>query len=403
MPRPRWQRDDGASSLDHGRRRAERQAFAMNLALSDEQELLREAARGTLARAGTVAAARTTLEDPGAAPDLWPLAVEAGWPGLLISEDHGGAGLGAFDAMLVAQECGRVLAGVPLLGVLPATALLDAGGDERIEAVAAGEARAAWLPARPPDDLGSGWTVARARGTGREPAPVAVVDGDGATFTGIVAWVPDAPGADLLVVVGATEDGEPVAGVVLAADARVEPVVRYDPTRALAHVTLDGARGARLDVGAEQIARAWYIAQALLAAESVGAVEATLEMAVAYAKERFTFGRPIGSYQAIKHGLTEVLRLLENARSLLYYAGWADADRPAEFALAASAARSAAGRALEFAARQNITTHGGIGATWEHDAPLYFRRAQLSRRLLGGTSGATDRVAAALLAAADAA
>jgi alkylation response protein AidB-like acyl-CoA dehydrogenase len=375
----------------------------MNLALSDEQELLREAARGTLARAGTVAAARAALEDPAAAPDLWPLAVEAGWPGLLISEDHGGAGLGAFDAMLVAQECGRVLAGVPLLGALPATALLDAGGHEHIEAVSAGEVRTAWLPARPPDDLGSGWTVARARGTGREPAPAVVVDGDAVTFTGTVAWVPDAPGAELLVVVGATEDGEPVAGVVDAADAGVEPVVRYDATRALGHVTLDGARGQRLDVSSEQIGRAWYIAQALLAAESVGAVEATLEMAVAYAKERFTFGRPIGSYQAIKHGLTEVLRLLENGRSLLYYAGWADADRPAEFPLAASAARSAAGRALEFAARQNITTHGGIGATWEHDAPLYFRRAQLSRRLLGGTSGATDRVAAALLAAADAA
>ena len=101
-------------------------------------------------------------------------------------------------------------------------------------------------------------------------------------------------------------------------------------------------------------------------------------MAVQYAKERFTFGRAIGSYQAIKHGLTEVLRRQENARSLLYYTGWAFDDQPEEFALAASAARSAAGSALDFAARQNIITHGGIGATWEHDAPLFFRRAQLS-------------------------
>ena len=135
-------------------------------------------------------------------------------------------------------------------------------------------------------------------------------------------------------------------------------------------MTLDAATGARLDVSAEQIARAWYLAQALLAAECVGAVEATLEMAVAYAKERFTFGRAIGSYQAIKHGLTEVLRLLENGRSLLYYAGYAFADRPEEFALAASAARSTAGRALEFAARQNITTHGGIGASCSQVAPM---------------------------------
>jgi len=149
--------------------------------------------------------------------------------------------------------------------------------------------------------------------------------------------------------------------------------------------------------------RAWHLTQALIAAESVGAVEATLEMAVQYAKERFTFGRPIGSYQAIKHGLTEVLRRLENARSLLYYAGWAWESQPAEFALAASAARSAAGAALDFAARQNINTHGGIGATWEHDAPLFFRRAQVSRRLAGGTAQATDRVATEVLAAAPAA
>jgi alkylation response protein AidB-like acyl-CoA dehydrogenase len=373
----------------------------MNLALSDEQELLREAARGTLARLGTVAAARNAL-DGGDIPDLWPTAVEAGWPGLLISEERGGAGLSAFDAMLVAQECGRVLAGVPLLGLLPATALLDAAGDDRLEALAAGELRAAWLPARPPGDADArpAWTVDRRRGAGRDPAPVATVDGDALAFAGSVAWVPDAPGADLLVVVGTGPDGAPVAGVVEAADAAVEPAVRYDATRALGHVTLDGATATRRDVDADRLARAWYLAQALLAAEAVGAVESTLEMAVAYAKERFTFGRAIGSYQAIKHGLTEVLRLLENARSLLYYAGWAYADRPDEFPLAASAARSVAGRALDHATRQNITTHGGIGATWEHDAPLFFRRAQLTRRLLGGNGDATDRVAGELLAAA---
>jgi alkylation response protein AidB-like acyl-CoA dehydrogenase len=373
----------------------------MNLALSDEQELLREAARGTLARLGTVAAARNAL-DGGDIPDLWPTAVEAGWPGLLISEERGGAGLSAFDAMLVAQECGRVLAGVPLLGLLPATGLLDAAGDDRLEALAVGELRAAWLPARPPGDADArpAWTVDRRRGAGRDPAPVATVDGDALAFAGSVAWVPDAPGADLLVVVGTGPDGAPVAGVVEAADAAVEPAVRYDATRALGHVTLDGATATRLDVDADRLARAWYLAQALLAAEAVGAVESTLEMAVAYAKERFTFGRAIGSYQAIKHGLTEVLRLLENARSLLYYAGWAFADRPDEFPLAASAARSVAGRALDHATRQNITTHGGIGATWEHDAPLFFRRAQLTRRLLGGNGDATDRVAGELLAAA---
>jgi alkylation response protein AidB-like acyl-CoA dehydrogenase len=146
--------------------------------------------------------------------------------------------------------------------------------------------------------------------------------------------------------------------------------------------------------------RAWYLAHALIAAESIGAVQTCLDMSVAYAKERFTFGRAIGSYQALKHELTEVLRRLENSRGLEYYAGWAGESQPEDFPLAASAARSSAGQALDFAARSMINVHGGIGATWEHDAPLFFRRAQLSRRLLGGTHDATDRVAERVMAAA---
>ena len=367
----------------------------MNLALSDEQEFLREAARGTLSRFPTVAAAREALEG-GELPDLWTEAArEAGWPGLLVSEEHGGAGLGAFDAMLVMEECGRVLAGVPLLGHVVATALLDAGGFDGLEALASGERRACYVPARPPDDLGTGWTVDARSGAGRPEAPH--VDASGAV-SGEVAWVPDAPGADLYVVVGRGDAGAACVAVEAGASGvSVEEVRGYDATRSLGHVAFDGAPGVAVDVTEEQMANAWYLAQALLAAESLGAVETALEVSVAYAKERFTFGRAIGSYQAVKHALTEVLRGQENTRSLLYYAGWARNGAPEEFPLAASAARSSAGRALDFAAREMISVHGGIGATWEHDAPLFFRRAQLSRRLLGGTGDATDRVAGALL------
>lgn len=372
----------------------------MNLALSDEQEFLREAARGALARHPTIEHAHEALETD-AELDLWPTTVEAGWPGLLVGEERGGTGLGAFDAMLVAQECGRVLAPVALLGLLPATALLDAGRWDAVEAVAAGERRAAWLPARPPSDTEPRWTVEAASGARRADLPR--LEGD--RVSGTVAFVPDAPGADVLVVVAADGDGGPVAVVVdgAADGVKVEPVKRYDPTRSLGQVRLDGAPVTRLEAAESDLARAWYLAQALIAAESVGTVETCLEMGLAYAKERFTFGRPIGSYQAVKHAQVEILRRMENARSLLYYAGWAYDSRPEEFALAASAARAAAGEALEFASRENINVHGGIGATWEHDAPLFFRRAQLSRRLVGGTHDATDRVAAELLAAADAA
>jgi alkylation response protein AidB-like acyl-CoA dehydrogenase len=366
----------------------------MNFALSDEQEFLKEAARGALSRFKTVEAAREAL-DGGELPDLWPTAREAGWAGLLVSEEHGGAGLAVMEGMLVFCELGRVLAGVGLLGHLPATFLLERGGAaaDLLEALAAGEQRAAYVPARPPSDIEARWTVDPRLGSQRAPAPEVGEDG---TVTGEVAWVPDAPGADVLVVVGA--GGR--AALVRASDATVEPAPVYDPTRSLGHVAFDGAPGTPLALSEGDAAAAWYIAQALLAAESLGAVEVALEVSVAYAKERFTFGRAIGSYQAVKHDLVEILRRQENSRSLMYYTGWAGQDKPEEFPVAASAFRLAAGHALDHAARAQISVHGGIGATWEHDAPLYFRRAQLSRRLLAGSEDAADRVAAEMLAAA---
>jgi alkylation response protein AidB-like acyl-CoA dehydrogenase len=340
----------------------------VNFALSDEQQFLRDAARGALGRVKTVEAAREGL-DGAELPDLWPIAVEAGWPGLLVSEERGGAGLGAIEAMLVFAELGRVLAAVPLLGHLPAT-LLYAD-----ESLADGTRRAAFVAAEP-----TAWTTDPHEGLRRAPAPVL----DGGTLTGEVAWVPDAPGADVLVVVSA--DGR----VAVTEGGEVEAVRRYDAARLLGHVRFDATPATEIDADA---AAAWHLAQALIAAESLGAVEVALESAVSYAKERHTFGRAIGSYQAVKHELVEILRRLENARSLMFYAGWAWQDRPDQLAVATAAFRTAAGGAADHATRALISVHGGIGATWEHDAPLYFRRAQLSRRLLGGTTGASARVA----------
>ena len=357
----------------------------MNFALSDEQELLTDAARGALSRVKTVEAAREAL-DGGALPDLWPTAVEAGWTGMLIAEEHGGAGLGAIDAMLVFAELGRVLASVPLLGHLPAT-LLAAD-----EALAGGERRAAFVPAKPPSAVEEAWTTDPRAGLRRAPAPV-IADG---RVTGEVCWVPDAPGADVLVVVGA----EGIVARVEAAAAEIEPVTGYDATRSLGHVRFDGAPGEQLPGDA---ATAWYVAQTLLAAEAVGAIERALAVSVQYAKQRFTFGRAIGSYQAIKHELVEILRRLENARSLMYYAGWAAQDQPDELPVAASALRLVASEAYDHASRAQISVHGGIGATWEHDAPLFYRRAQQDKRLLGGAGDAADRVADELFAQARAA
>jgi alkylation response protein AidB-like acyl-CoA dehydrogenase len=387
----------------------------MNLALSDEQVFLREAARGALSRFKTLQAARAALDgDASALPDMWPTACEAGWPGLLIDEAHGGAGLDAFEAMLVLGECGRVLAGIPLLGHLPASAILNdsANAASLLGPLASGDRRAAYLPASPPSDVDDRWSVDPSHGAARPSAPTATAaEGASVKVGGELSFVPDAVGADVLVGVAMLDGNraptaERLVGVAIEASApgvSVEATTRYDATRSLGHVSLKDAPATVLDASPESLAAAWHLAQALIAAESLGSVETALDVSVQYAKERHTFGRAIGSYQAVKHSLTEVLRQLENGRSLLYYAGWARRGAPEEFPLASGAARSVAGRALDQAARTMISVHGGIGATWEHDAPLYFRRAQLSRRLLGGTAGATDRVAGELIAQADAA
>jgi alkylation response protein AidB-like acyl-CoA dehydrogenase len=374
----------------------------MNFALSDEQELLREAAAGALSRLKTVEAARDAQEG-GELPDLWPTACDAGWPGLLIGEQYGGAGLDGLDAMLVHVELGRVLASVGLLGHVTASSVLAAAGDQHSDLLgelASGAKRAAFVTARPPDDLETGWTVDARRGRARVAAPRI----DGENVTGEAAWVLDAPDADVLVVVG-VDSGGAVSAVLVDAGANgvaIEPVRRYDATRSLAHVSFDGAVSAAIDADEQAIAAAWYLAQALLAAEALGAVEESLKRSVQYSKERFTFGRAIGSYQAVKHGLVEVLRRQENLRSLIYFAGFASDERPEELALAASAARVGAEEALDYGSREFMSVHGGIGATWEHDAPFYFRRAQLSRQLLGGAGDAAARVASELFSAATA-
>ena len=370
----------------------------MNFALSDEQELLTEAARGALSRVKTVEAARDALEG-GELPDLWPAACEAGWPGLLVSEANEGAGLEPMDAMLVFAELGRVLAAVPLLGHLPATLVLDRAGADTglLSELAAGSRRAAYVPAKPPIDIDDRWTTDPRAGLERAAAPTVTAEG---VLDGEVAWVPDAPGADVLVVVAtdATAGARALLVDTRADGVTIEPVTRYDATRPLAHVRFEGVQTTAVDADERLLGSAWYLASALLAAESLGAVERALEVSVQYAKERFTFGRAIGSYQAVKHQLVEILRRLDNARSLMYYAGWAGAELPEEWPIAASAFRLGAGKAFEEASRIQISVHGGIGATWEHDAPLYFRKAQLSRRLLGGTAGAADRVAGELFA-----
>jgi alkylation response protein AidB-like acyl-CoA dehydrogenase len=364
----------------------------VNFELTDEQVMLRDAAKDAVSRLDTVAGARAAL-DGQPLPDIWPTACEAGWPGLLVPEDDGGAGLGAFDAMLVLEECGKRLTGAGLLGHLPATLVLArAGGHELLPALAAGELRAAIVHTRPPTG-DEGWTV-EAPGLGAQRIPAVAIDADG-RLHGTAGFQPDLAGADVLVVPVLEAAGE-LRVAVVEADApgvTLEGIVRYDASRPLAHVTFDGAAGAALDAGAAAVAEAWFVVQALMAAELLGVCQTMLDLSVAYAKDRHAFGRPIGSYQAVKQQIVEILRYTDTARNLCYYAAYAAESNPAELALATSAARFAGEQGADYATRTCIAVHGGIGATWEHDAPFFWRRAQLSRLLLGGIADASDRVA----------
>ena len=365
-PEPRL--DKGVPFAELRARERAAAAVGMNLALTDEQELLKEAARGALSRVKTVEAAREAL-DGAALPDLWPTAVETGWTGLLVCEERGGAGLGVLDAMLVFSELGRVLAAVPLLGHLPATLAARRRGGRR--ARGAGGRRAARHVRRRQAAVGDRGDLDGRRALRAAPGPRA---GDRRRDR-------DRRGR-----LGARRARAPTCSSWWAPTAAPPPcrraTRRSSPWRATtpparsAHVRFDGAAARVLALPADAAATAWYVAQALLAAEAIGAVELALETSVQYAKERFTFGRAIGSYQAVKHELVEILRRLENARSLMYYAGWAAQDAPAELPVAASAFRLVGWEALDHASRAQISVHGGIGATWEHDAPLYFRRAQ---------------------------
>jgi alkylation response protein AidB-like acyl-CoA dehydrogenase len=361
------------------------------LALTDEQRFLIEAADGALARHDTLAAARAAL-DGEPCPSLWSLATEAGWTGLLTGEDADGAELTPYDAMLVLESCGRRLADARLLGHLSAVVLVEQGGadDDLRGALARGERRAALVDAC----------------VGERSAPLSVrVVANGAILSGAVRAVIDADGADVLVAVGTSDQDRAPVATVIDADApgvTVTAIGGYDATRALADVVFDNALATALDVAPERVRNGADLQRVLLAAESVGAADACLTMSRDYAVDRMAFGRPIGSYQAIKHKLVEMLRRTEGARSMVVEAGreW-DRDRDG-FALAANGARVVACEALDYTAPQTIFVHGGVGATWEHDASLYYRRAELSRRLAGGAEAAADAVAEALFAGAGA-
>lgn len=349
--------------------------------LTEEQEELRSAVRAVLGRHAGAAAWR-------------PLTEQIGVAGLAVPEEYGGAGYGAQEVHVVLEELGRELSPVPFLGsaVLTVRALLasdDAAACARL------------LP-----DLASGAVVgalAWAEHGSWDPSDVRAEarPGPGGTWriTGTKEHVLDGAEAGVLLVAARTEAGVSLFEVpVHGTGVQREAAVPMDSTRAQARVVLAAAEGRLVGAegaGEEVLAHVLDLACTALAAEQVGAASRCLELTLAYAAERVQFGRPIGSFQAVKHRLADAYVLVESARSAALGATFAAAGAPERTRLAA-AAKSACSEAFSAVAGEMIQLHGGIGITWEHDAHRYFKRAHGSAQLFGPPSWHRARLAADL-------
>jgi alkylation response protein AidB-like acyl-CoA dehydrogenase len=345
----------------------------MNFDFSDDQKFLKGEARKFLDANSPTSRVRTVLDDDATTHDaaLWKAVAEQGWLGAAIPEAFGGLGLGHLELCVIAEELGRAVAPIPFASTVYflAEAIMLAGDDaqkaEILPKIAAGEVIGALATSEGPGVLTPGALQTSVSGGKLSGVKIPVTDGDI---------------ADLCLVL-AKEGGK--AGLYLvdlnAAGVTREAIKTLDPTRDAARLTFKDAPATRLGPAGEGFALVEQIldrAAVLLAFEQCGGADRCLEMAKAYALERYAFGRVIASYQAIKHKLADMYVKNELARSNAYYGAWALNTNAPELPVAASAARIAASEAFWFASKENIQTHGGIGFTWEMDPHLFFRRSR---------------------------
>lgn len=341
----------------------------MRFALSEDQVLLQDSLTRALADLCPLERVRRFADgDEEAAPDIWAGLSDLGLPGLLIPESHGGLGLGLLEAALAAEALGRAVAPTPFLGsaVLAPLALMGAGSPEQ---------QAQWLPRLAAGEVTAGVAIAEPIAGARDGAGVTAEDG---RLTGKSLFVIGTEGADLLVVA----DRKGRLHLAQSAEA-VERMQTIDGTRRLTEVTFAGTPAEPLAEG-PALERLRDAAWTLLAADTLGAAQAMLEKAVAYAKERRQFGRVIGSFQAVKHMCAEMAAELEPSRALVWYAAYAFDRAPDEAPLMAAHAKAHLSEVGRFVARTSVEVHGGIGMTDLLGLQYWFKRIGLNRQLLGG-------------------
>jgi alkylation response protein AidB-like acyl-CoA dehydrogenase len=369
----------------------------MSVGYSAEHDQLRRVVREFLSQKSPSRQVRRLMEAGESRDDeVWALLTgQLGLSGIAVPEEYGGSGYGPVELGIVLEEMGRALLVAPYFGTVAlAGQALAASGDT--------EAMRRWLPGIADGSLTAALAVAEDSGSWdltdvtAAAEPVAEPTG-GWAVTGTKLFVVDGDTADLLLVVARAPDGPGVFAVEGAAAgvdrARLDTL---DLTRALASVTLQGAPATR--VGADRDATEWLaevtnLVLAALAAEQIGGAARCLDLAVEYAKVRQQFGRPIGSFQAIKHKCANLLLEVESGRSAVYHASAAVAGHQPDAALAAALAYAYCSQAFTHAAKECIQIHGGIGYTWEHDAHLYLRRAKSSELLFGPPARQRTRLA----------
>jgi alkylation response protein AidB-like acyl-CoA dehydrogenase len=367
----------------------------MNFAFDEDQDRLRDSAvrflrdRIDLNRLTSQGNRPDTTYDPS----LWRDIVALGWPGLLIPEEYGGLGMSLVDWVVVTEELGRALAPCPYLGTYAGTlALLRAGTTDQKERllpqVVSGGAQLAlaWSETQQsedPDAVAASVKNGVLRGSKRY-----VIDADTATHFVVTARASSGTLGFYLV-----ERGQP--GVT------VEALSWMDITRRVCTVTFDGARAEALAVGDFRTDWNWIADRLLLAlsSENAGGADAILRQTVAYANQRIQFGKPIASYQAIKHKCADMLTKVESAKALTYYCAWALSEGAAEGPLAASMAKSFTSDAYRFCTSEAIQIHGAIGFTWEMTVHLYFKRARANAVMFGNPAAHRDRVIGLVTAA----
>jgi len=340
---------------------------------TDDQKALKDEARRFLADVSPLTVARGVLDDPARGHDeaLWARIGEQGWCGAAIPEAYGGLEFGYVELCALAEELGRAVSPVPFASsvYLFAEALLLAGSEEQ---------KSELLP-----DVASGsliGTIALSEAPGPLTADRIATRYANGTLTGTKIPVIDGQSAGKAVVIAQGAEGPQLVLADLSGPGVTrEPVSTVDPTRGAARIAFGNAPAEPLGAPGEGLALLSRIqdrAAVLIAFEQLGGADRCLEMARDYALERYAFGRPIGSYQAIKHKLADVYVRNEVARANAYYGAWALSTSDAELPLAASAARVSACAAYWLASKESIQTHGGIGFTWEADCHFFYRRAR---------------------------